>query len=181
MGRTFAGEGVLRASKADLQKKGSREEGVWLSVAAMPSRRFPVPALPPHWITTMAAEAVLRPCTNQDIKTTVLKGLSGTYPETVKSPMAAVMKVSLHLILAMVTVRWCYPHMGNLEDVVYHRKPTTLPALGEEIENAGAAISMTKVTQAAVHRTNKCLEADGHQWRALTASLMADGSFSCRV
>ncbi|XP_021106130.1 armadillo repeat-containing X-linked protein 1 isoform X2 [Heterocephalus glaber] len=40
---------------------------------------------------------------------------------------------------------------GTLENVVYLRKHATVPAVREEIENSCAAISMTKVTQAAVH------------------------------
>lgn len=53
---------------------------------------------------------------------------------------------------------------GTLEDIIYHRKPTILLALREEIENACAAIiSMSMVTQAAVHHANKCLQANGHQ------------------
>lgn len=38
----------------------------------------------------------------------------------------------------------CYPCMRVLEDVVCHRKPTTLPALREETGNALAGISGTQ-------------------------------------
>lgn len=55
-----------------------------------------------------------------------------------------------------VTLTW-----GTPEDIVYHRKPTT-PGLRAETEDAGAAISVTKVTPAAVRCTNACLQADGH-------------------
>lgn len=50
---------------------------------------------------------------------------------------------------------------GKLEVVIYCRKSTVLLDLGEEIENASAAISVTKVIQAAVRHTNKCLESSG--------------------
>lgn len=42
-----------------------------------------------------------------------------------------------------VTLIW-----GTLVDVEYRRTPPPLPALGEEIENARTANSVTKVTQA---------------------------------
>ncbi|KFO25825.1 hypothetical protein H920_12743 [Fukomys damarensis] len=51
---------------------------------------------------------------------------------------------------------------GTLEDAVCHRKPTALPALREEAENACAATSVTKATQGAARCTNKCQEAHGH-------------------
>ncbi|KFO38453.1 hypothetical protein H920_00102 [Fukomys damarensis] len=59
---------------------------------------------------------------------------------------------------------------GTLEDDLSHKKPTTQPALREEIENACVEISLIKVTQTAVHHTNKCLETKSqhmkHQARA---------------
>lgn len=51
---------------------------------------------------------------------------------------------------------------GVLEDVVYGRKPTVLPALRQETKNACATVLVTKVPHAVVCCTNKCLEAKGH-------------------
>lgn len=43
--------------------------------------------------------------------------------------------------------RQYYPHMRILGDVVYCRKPTALPAVGEETENALAGISVTQSSE----------------------------------
>lgn len=51
---------------------------------------------------------------------------------------------------------------GILEDVIYLRKLTIFLALREAVESACSAVSVIKVSQAAIYHTNQCLEGGGH-------------------
>lgn len=54
-----------------------------------------------------------------------------------------------------------------LEDIMYGRKQTTLAVLRQKIVNVCAAISLNTLANVApvvVHRANKCLEDEGHDF-----------------
>ena len=54
--------------------------------------------------------------------------------------------------------------MGDLKNVMYHRKLSTLVELRQEIENAAISLdTLGNVVQAVLGHTHKCLEAHGHR------------------